>query len=318
MLVLLGRSGYMGQAFEKALKERGWAYIPLSRSQVDYTQFDALYKFLKKTKATQVLNAAGFTGLNIDACEKDWSTTLLANAMFPAQAAHACSALGIPFGHVSTGCIYNGAKIALDGQERLELNLNRPEIRQLLEQNPAAIRGFTEEDEPNFSFRHPPCSFYSGAKVLAEEAIKSVGKTYIWRLRIPFDQFDQPKNLLTKLQAYPKVQDTVNSISHRGDFVNACLELWEKKAPFGIYNVTNPGWLTNRRIIELIQKTLKPPRAFEFWPVDEDFSKMGVRAPRSTNILDVSKLLAAGVKMRPVEEAVVDALEKWTPRTTAS
>jgi hypothetical protein len=30
-------------------------------------------------------------------------------------------------------------------------------------------------------------------------------------------------------------------------------------------------------------------------------------------VLDVSKVLAAGVQLRPVEEALRDALEKWAP-----
>ena len=32
--------------------------------------------------------------------------------------------------------------------------------------------------------------------------------------------------------------------------------------------------------------------------------------------MDVSKLLAAGVKIRPVEEALEDSLKNWQPETT--
>ena len=84
-----------------------------------------------------------------------------------------------------------------------------------------AIHGFTETDAPNFTFRDPPCSFYSGTKALGEEAIAGVGQSYIWRLRIPFDEFDNARNYLSKVQRYAKVYDNVNSISHRGDFVRA-------------------------------------------------------------------------------------------------
>jgi len=92
--------------------------------------------------------------------------------------------------------------------------------------------GFTEEDVPNFSFRDGPCSFYSGSKALAEEAINGVGRSYVWRLRIPFDEQDNARNYLSKVQRYAKVYDNVNSVSHRGDFVNACLDLWKMRAPF--------------------------------------------------------------------------------------
>jgi 3,5-epimerase/4-reductase len=59
---------------------------------------------------------------------------------------------------------------------------------------------------------------------------------------------------LSKVQRYAKVYDNVNSISHRADFVKACLDLWELRAPFGIYNVTNPGFVTTRQVVELIEK----------------------------------------------------------------
>ena len=47
--------------------------------------------------------------------------------------------------------------------------------------------------------------------------------------------------------------------------MRACLDLWERRAPFGIYNVTNPGFVTTRQVIGLIEQILKPARTFEFW-----------------------------------------------------
>jgi len=62
----------------------------------------------------------------------------------------------------------------------------------------------------------------------------------------------------------------------------------------------------------MIQRILKPNRRFEFWKDDNEFNLPGARAPRSNCILDVSKLLATGVKIRPVEKALEDALHHWT------
>src|SRR5205807_4446293 len=185
-----------------------------------------------------------------------------------------------------------------------EKDMTRPDLRKLAETSPHAIHGYTEEDQPNFTFREPPCSFYSGSKALAEEAIAGVGQSYLWRLRIPFDEFDNSRNYLSKVQRYEKVYDNVNSISHRGDFVRACIELWERRAPFGIYNVTNPGFVTTRQVVRMLQKILNPKRAFEFWENDEEFYRVAAKTPRSNCVLDVSKLLAAGIKMRSVSEAV--------------
>ena len=50
--------------------------------------------------------------------------------------------------------------------------------------------------------------------------------------------------------------------------------------------------------MEQIEKILKPARKFEFWASDEEFYKVAAKTPRSNCVMDVSKLLAAGVKIR--------------------
>ena len=315
MILLLGASGYIGQAFAAELQRRHRPFTPLSRRESDYSRFETLLAYLREARPAFVINAAGYIGKpNVDACENAKAETLLGNTVLPMTISHACAAAKIPWGHVSTGCIYNGAKLRdEDSGWRIEPDLNKPDVRRLFDTKPEAFKGFTEDDGPNFSFRHPPCSFHNGTKVLAEEAIVDTGQIYVWRLRIPFDEFDSPRNSLTKLQRYPKVHDNINSFSHRGDFVRACLDLWERKAPFGIYNVTNPGAISTRRIVEKIQRILKPARPFEFFTDDAEFYQTGVKAPRSNCILDTAKILAAGVKMRPVEQAMEHSLQNWKP-----
>lgn len=311
-ILLLGSSGYIGQAFAKELERRGASFYSLARKELDYTKFPLLHKHLAESKPSFVINAAGYTGRpNVDACETARAETLLGNTLFPQALASACDAAGIPYGHVSSGCIYTGAKVRGPGGLRIEPDLTKPELRKMADEQPDLFAGFTEEDPPNFSFRSPPCSFYSGTKALGEEVMLGVGNGYLWRLRIPFDEEDNARNYLTKVQRYAKVYDNANSISHRADFAKACLDLWETRADFGIYNVTNPGWITTRQVIGLIEKRLNPGKKFEFWESDAEFYKLGAVAPRSNCIMDVSKLLNAGVKIRPVEEALEDSLKNW-------
>ncbi|HEY4952616.1 MAG TPA: sugar nucleotide-binding protein [Verrucomicrobiae bacterium] len=314
MILLLGASGYIGKAFATELQRRKTDFIPLSRKQVDYTRFDVLLDFLKTKRPTFVVNAAGYTGKpNVDACELHKADTLQGNTLFPQTVAHACVAAGIPWGHVSSGCIYSGAKIVENVSTRTEKDFTKPELRALVEKSPQSIHGFTETDTPNFSFRDGPCSFYSGTKALGEEAIAGIGQSYIWRLRIPFDEFDNARNYLSKVQRYTKVYDNVNSISHRADFVKACLDTWELHTPFGTYNVTNPGFVTTKHVVKLIEKYLKPAKKFEFWASDEEFYKVAAKTPRSNCVMDTTRLLAAGVKIRGVEEALEHSLKNWKP-----
>jgi len=314
MILLLGASGYIGQAFATELTRRKREFTPLARRELDYTRFDGLLDFLRARNPEFVINAAGYTGKpNVDACELAKADTLAGNTLLPQTIAQACAAAAIPWGHVSSGCIFAGAKIETNGSWCVEPDLTRMDLRELVERAPERVHGFGETDEPNFSFRRGPCSFYSGTKALAEEAIAGVGQSYVWRLRIPFDEFDNARNYLSKVQRYAKVYDNVNSISHRGDFVSACLDLWERRAPFGTYNVTNPGFVTTRHVVELIERHLQPARRFEFWASDEEFYRTVAKTPRSNCVMDVTNLLATGVRIRPVEEALAASLQNWKP-----
>ena len=63
----------------------------------------------------------------------------------------------------------------------------------------------------------------------------------------------------------------------------------------------------------MMRRVLKSAWHPEFWANDDEFYSEPGRAPRSSCILDVTKLLSTGVKMRPVKEALADALRKWRP-----
>jgi len=311
MIALLGASGYIGSAFAEALEQRGQSFVSVSRTQVDYSRFSVLVDFLRQHKPAFLINAAGFTGKpNVDACEVARVETLNGNVLLPLAIAHACETTGTPWGHVSSGCIYNGAKVFRQGRWTVETDLASAEFQEL-RGHPENIAGFDEEDTPNFTFGRPPCSFYSGSKAMAEEALVEVGGCYVWRLRMPFDERDNPRNYLTKLQRYSKLYESTNSISHRGDFVRACLELWERRAPFGIYNMTNPGHVTTREVVHMIKRVMGVGREFKFFSGERDFYGSGVTAIRSNCILETGKLLRTGIRMRPVVDALTDSLKHW-------
>jgi len=313
VIVVLGASGYFGEAFIRQLAATGKPYRALSRRELDYSKFQLLLNFLKETKPELVVNAAGFTGRpNVDACETQRAETLLGSVVLGQTVASACELAGVTWMQLSSGCIYNGAFVKGPDGWKLETDLTKPEIRNLVETQPDLVAGFKEMDDPNFSFRRPPCSFYSGSKALAEEVLSQFGNGYIVRPRIPFDEYDNARNYLSKIQRYAKVYDNVNAVSHRGDFAWACLELWNRRAPSGTYNVTNPGFVTTRQVVAKMKKALKLEREFEFFSGDSDFYKVA-KAPRSNCLMDVSKLLSTGIKMRSVDEALEDAFRNWKP-----
>jgi dTDP-4-dehydrorhamnose reductase len=317
MLLLLGAGGYVGHAFANELLRRGRAFIPLTRRAIDYTSFNLLFDYIRKTRPEFVINAAGYTGKPDEAdCEVARGRTLAANTLLPQTIARACLMTNTPWGHVSSGSIYAGAKIVENGRLRIERNLHRPELRELAEEHPEQILGFTESDEPNCCFRCPPCSFYSGTKALAEEVLHNTPQTYIWRPAVVFNEQVHPRNFLWRIQHSTQICNSVNSLSHVEDFVRACLGLWEVQAPFGTYNIANPGAITTQRVAQLIERILKPHRRFELHREDDLDYLARLQPPCSHNVLASAKLLAARVKIRPAEEALEEALHHWQ-RVTA-
>src|SRR5712664_2967144 len=150
MILLLGATGYIGEAFARELERRKESFAVLSRKTVDYSRFEELLKYLCSEKPEFVINAAGYTGKpNVDACETARADTLQGNTLLPQTIAQACAAADVPWGHVSSGCIFAGAKVNEGGRMRVEKDLTRPELKKLAAKQPEAFLGFTEDDVPN-------------------------------------------------------------------------------------------------------------------------------------------------------------------------
>jgi hypothetical protein len=81
--------------------------------------------------------------------------------------------------------------------------------------------------------------------------------------------------------------------------------------PFGTYNVTNPGYVTTREVIDLIRARGVSQKAFDFFADEEEFMKIAARTPRSNCVLDTSKLESTGIQMTEVHAAVEQALGDW-------
>jgi dTDP-4-dehydrorhamnose reductase len=311
MVLVLGAESYIGRIFCAELLRRKHDYLALAGR--DYSDFNSLFNSVRKTKPKFLINAASCAGMDPDAHEPAREEILRANTILPRYIAQACLMTNTPWGHTSSCGIYSGAKIVIATGFVVEKKIPREELVRMVQECPERLRGFTEADEPNFSFRTAPCNFFSGTAALAEEAIRGIGRNYIWRLGQAFNERDEPENFLRKVQSAEKVYNGVQAYSHTEDFARACLDLWEREAPFGIYNVANPGMVTGGQIVDLLRKILNPPRPFEFWRDDIEFYNHRNRVLRSNYVLDVSKLLAMGIAMRSAIEAIEDSLKNWRP-----
>ena len=228
---------------------------------------------LDRVKPDVVINAAGKTGKpNVDWCEDHKLETVHSNVQGPLNILDACAARGIYWVHVGSGCTYEGDN---------------------------AGRGFAEDDAPNFTG-----SFYARTKLWIDQILRDFPVLQV-RLRMPFDSSSHPRSLISKLRKYAKVLDEENSLTYLPDFLTAVKTLIAKRRT-GTYNVVNPGVVSPYGIMTRYKEIVDPNHVFE--RLTADHLKDVAKAGRSNCTLNGSKLAAEGIRMRPVAEAVDEAL----------
>lgn len=244
--------------------------------RVDIADPIAVRAALDEHKPDAIINAAGKTGKpNVDWCEDHKMETLRSNVTGPLVLLEECTKRNIYFVHIGSGCIYDG-----DG----------------------GGDGFTEEDPPNFTG-----SFYSLTKAISDQLLKPFPVLQL-RLRMPFDPKPSPRNLLTKLIKYTKVLDAPNSITYMPDFYRALKILMEKRTT-GTFNMVNPGAISPYVIMQRYKEKVDPSHTFERIEA-KDLGQV-VKAGRSNCVLSSKKLADAGIGLRPVDEAIEDALSAF-------
>lgn len=268
MILILGASGYLGRAFVSECELQGIEFHVVPRDF--YSTAPEFVGTLRRHMPSLVINCAAFIPTpSVDLCKNFPAQTYHVNVALPTMLSLACHQADIPLTHLSTGCFYDEK------------------------------REYVESESPT---RDPEgyCGAYLLSKKSAEDAVAMVPKHYILRLRLPFDEFDHPRNYLTKLASFTNVFDHVNSLTHRGDFVKAALDLWRIKAPYGTYHVVNPGHISAMETIARMTAAGIPVANHEC--VDSETTGC---------TLSTKKLLDAGVKIRTVHEALDAALKNW-------
>lgn len=270
MKILIFGKGYIAGKFKAHFGEE--AQI----SDLRIEDLSSVKAELEVQKPDVTVNCAGKTGRpNVDWCEDHKMETLFGNVTAPLILARACEDLGIYMVHVGSGCVYEGYKDGI---------------------------GFCEEDPPNFAG-----SYYSRTKAWSEAMLKDFNILQL-RLRMPFDSIPSERNFITKITKYSKVISVPNSISVLEDFMKAAHALIERRTT-GVYNVTNPGTIDHKTILDMYIELVDPAYKYELFSVEE-MEKI-TKAKRSNCGLSVSKLEEEGIHLRPVEVAVRESLVEY-------
>jgi hypothetical protein len=115
---------------------------------------------------------------------------------------------------------------------------------------------------------------------MAEELLEGAERCYLWRLRMPFQHVDSPRNYLSKLLRYERLLEVTNSLSNLDEYVAACLDCWRRELPYGTYNLTNPGSVTTREVVAMIRQAGLTKKSIQYFESEEEFLRTAARAPR--------------------------------------
>jgi 3,5-epimerase/4-reductase len=264
--MICGPRGFLGSAFLQAIPDA-------VASQVDISDPAQVAAELDRRRPDVLINCAGKTGRpNIDWCETHKLETARANITGPLVLLDQCLARGVYLIHIGSGCIYEGDNHGL---------------------------GFGEQDPPNYRG-----SYYSRTKICADDGLADF-PVLILRLRMPFDDSTNPRNLLNRLAGYRQVLDEQNSLTYLPDFVAAARRLIQQRAT-GIYHIVNPGATSPYEIMRRYQALIDP--GHEFKRLEARGLADLVATGRSNCVLSTKKLEAAGLKLRPIDQAVDLAL----------
>lgn len=142
-VLIIGRTGTLGQAFARLCQLRGLTYHLLSRNEMDIASPESVAGALRRFRPGSVVNCAGF--VRIDEAEAQSASCFRENTAGPALLASECGRHGVPFLTFSSDMVFDGRKGAAytEGDPVSPLNIygkSKAEAeRQVLELNPGAL-----------------------------------------------------------------------------------------------------------------------------------------------------------------------------------
>ena len=110
MILVFGKTGQVARELAKRCTEDGLAAQFLGRDVADLINPAACAAQIAQIRPALVINAAAYTA--VDRAEDDAETAMIVNGAAPEAMAQACAALGIPFVHISTDYVFDGAGTA--------------------------------------------------------------------------------------------------------------------------------------------------------------------------------------------------------------
>lgn len=276
--LIVGANGQLGRALHAKYPKA----IAADRSVLDITKAASVEKF-DWSKVDVILNAAAYNKVDVAETPEGRRDAWAANAQAPAHLARIATAKNLTLVHVSTDYVYDGTQ-----------------------------KGAHTEDAPL-----APLSGYASSKAAGDIAAQVTPKHYV--LRTSWVIGDGANFVRTMIGLAEKnisptvVADQIGRLTFTDTLVDAIDVLLTKKAPAGVYNVSNGGepssWAEVTR--EIFKALGRDDLTVTDTTTEAYFaSKPGV-APRPLNsVFDLGKITAAGLAPRDWREALIDYIKQ--------
>lgn len=196
--VVLG-DGYIGSAY----RDSGMPCVGKNRFRYDGKNFFDLERILAyHYEFDTIINCIGYTNTTTSELPENFDKVWLTNAQFVKELSHMCKRDKKKLVHISTGDLYG----------------NNFSINENVETSTKIDVGTT------YRFTK-----YAGERFCSPD-------TLIFRIRLPFDGRQHPKNLLCKIPKFTKFYGFTNDYTYVPDLVNGTKVLVDKNQS-GIFNV---------------------------------------------------------------------------------
>lgn len=277
MILITGGNGQLGTELRHLLDEKEIEYISTDAGEMDITDAASTMAKIKEIKPTAIYHCAAYTAVD-KAEDEGKELDEKINVEGTKNVAQAAKAVGATLVYISTDYVFDGTKKA--GM-------------------------YAPDDQPN------PQNEYGRTKLLGEQAVQSILEDYyIIRTSWVFGQYGH--NFVFTMQKLAETRDQLTVVDDqygRPTWTRTLAEFMafvvEKKAPFGIYHLSNENscsWY------EFAKEILKD-RQVEVLPVDSTQFPQKAKRPQYS-VMDLSKAEALGFEIPTWQTALAAMLSK--------
>lgn len=286
-VLLLGSRGWIGKQLIPIITSRYDDVKILYGSDVRVDDIERISQEIDTLQPTHIISTIGRThGVidgktipTIDYLEHDGKLreNIRDNLFSPMILAKLCSDRNIHLTYLGTGCIF----------EYDEFHTN----------------GFGESSKPNFFG-----SSYSIVKGFTDQLMTLYKDNVLnVRIRMPITAESNPRDFITKIVGYEKICSMANSMSVLDELLPIMVDMALNKK-VGTINLTNPGTISHEEILQMYKEIVDPNKIWKTMTYEEQ--SLMLKSKRSNNELDTSKLLLSYPSVKPIREAVYNALKK--------